>query len=246
VEEGSAKVHIIRQVDGVKPEKRSIVPYSENDIRALLSVISKTRAYTRPGKRESDHSIPTADRNRAIILLLLDTGIRASELCELRIHQVDVRNKRITVFGKGSKERTIPFSARTRQTLWKYMARRPEAPADGFLFPTMFEGLLDRHDLRRSLARMGQRAGVKDVNVHRFRHTFACGQIPSTNWQNVPVQICEVILRRFIHSFFLSPIMKKVKLWRDCSGLIKRSVCGGRDVRFSTAGQEGHQNWSVD
>jgi site-specific recombinase XerD len=139
----------------------------------MLGVISLTKIYTRPGKRETQHSIPTADRNRAIILVLLDTGIRASELCALQIHQVDLGNRRLRVFGKGNKERTIPFSARTGQAIWKYLATRGDDLADNFLFATSNDGPINRHDLRKILVRIGKRAGLEGVNVHRFRHTFA-------------------------------------------------------------------------
>lgn len=56
--------HILQKVELSKPEKRAVVPFSEADIRALLSVLTTTKPYTRPGKRESTHSIPNADRIR--------------------------------------------------------------------------------------------------------------------------------------------------------------------------------------
>jgi site-specific recombinase XerD len=165
--------HIVQKVERAKPEKRSIKPYSEEDVREMLAALTHSRLYTRPGKRDCAHSLPNAERNRAIILLLLDSGIRATELCQLMIHQVDVRNRRMNIFGKGSKERTIPFSPRTGQALWKYLAIRKEDSIGDYLFINLLGGPLDRHDLRRTLARIGERAGIQGVNVHRFRHTFA-------------------------------------------------------------------------
>lgn len=166
------EANIVQAVPRAKPEKKSINPYSQADVKAMLAVLKRSRAYTRPGKVESLHSLPNAERNRAVILLLLDTGIRASELCEARIHQVEQRNLRLTVFGKGSKERTIPFSARTGQALWKYLALRSDTHAGDFLFATVYGGPLDRNDMRKTLYRIGERAGVEGVNVHRFTHTF--------------------------------------------------------------------------
>lgn len=132
--------HILHKIKRPKPEKRSISPYTEEDIKGMLAEVNYTKVYTRPGKKESQHSIPTADRNRAIILVLLDTGIRASELTNLKIHQVDLNNRRLKVFGKGNKERTIPFSARTGQAIWKYLATRKDERVDGFLFATSNDG----------------------------------------------------------------------------------------------------------
>ena len=173
VGEGIVKNHILHLVERAKPEKRSINPYSMNDVRSMLAVLQQSRSYHRPGKKESMHGLPNAERNRMIILILLDTGIRASELCELRIHQVDVRNNRITVFGKGCKERTLPFSSRTGQAIWRYLAIRNDASAGDFLIVSTLDRPFDRNTLRRTLNRIGDRAGVGDVNVHRFRHTFA-------------------------------------------------------------------------
>jgi integrase/recombinase XerD len=173
VQEGLAPTHILHQVARARPEKKSIVPFSEADVRAMLGALGSSKLYSRPYRRENTHSLPNQERNRAIILMLLDTGMRASELCELRIHHVDVRNRRLTVFGKGSKERTLPFSARTGQALWKYMALREKDTAGDSLFMTMGEGAMDRDRLLKTLMAIGKRAGVGDVNVHRFRHTFA-------------------------------------------------------------------------
>jgi site-specific recombinase XerD len=119
----------MRKVKRPKPEKRVIMPYSQADIKGMLSSLDKSKSYTRFGKKESSHRLPQSERNRAIIYLLLDTGLRASELCNLKIHQVDLRNRRIHVMGKGSKERIMPFSARTGQVLWRYLATRKDALA---------------------------------------------------------------------------------------------------------------------
>ena len=173
VKEEMVKEHIVQRVDRPKPEQPDIKPYSKSDVSALLNVLKKSISYYRPGKQESSHTLSTADRNRAIILLLLDTGLRASELCGLRIHQTDLRNREIVVMGKGSKERILPFCARTGQAIWRYLASRKDDRADDFLFETELENPFDRFYLRRMLYRIGRRAGVQKVGVHRFRHTFA-------------------------------------------------------------------------
>jgi integrase/recombinase XerD len=172
-EDGLVKEQILHKVHRPKPEKRDIKPYSEVDVRAMLGALDKSRTYSRPGKRNTTNSLSTAERNRTIIMFLLDTGLRASELCDLRIHQVDMRNRHVSILGKGSKERLLPFCARTGRAIWRYLATRTEDTAGDYLFLTGNETPFDRHDLRKTLWRIGQRAGVQGVNVHRFRHTFA-------------------------------------------------------------------------
>ena len=74
VKEEMVKEHILHKVDRPRPEKPEIKPYTKGDIKALLSALKKSRVYFRPGKKDSAHTLSTANRNRAIILLLLDTG----------------------------------------------------------------------------------------------------------------------------------------------------------------------------
>ena len=173
VNEDLVNEHIIHKVKRVKPEKKAIKPYSEDDIRNMLNSLNQTLLYSRPGKRESFHKLSDADRNRAIIYMLLDTGVRASELINLHIHEVDLRNRRIYVLGKGSKERAIPFSSRTGQVIWKYLAQRKKESQGEFLFVTREGRPLTRSRLLRIIKSIGNRAAVYKSTVHRFRHTFA-------------------------------------------------------------------------
>lgn len=165
--------HILQELQRPKPEKRAIVPFTEAEVRAMMEVLDKSRAYTRPGKQECRNSLPNGVRNRMVILLLLDTGIRADELCQLKIRDVDMPNKRITVMGKGKKERAIPLDARTAQAIWRYLATRPDSRPDDPLVVTQTDNRVDRHRLRRLLEDIGERAQVPNVHPHRFRHTFA-------------------------------------------------------------------------
>jgi site-specific recombinase XerD len=171
--ENIVTANIIRQIKPPKPEEIAIVPYSEADIHAMLRSLDRSRNYSRPGKRESSHAILNANRNRAIILILLDTGIRASELSELRINKVDVQNRHIVVMGKGDKERQIPFGPRTGQAIWRYLSTRQESLLSDYLIVTRTGAQLRRDELAHLISDIGDRAGVQGSHVHRFRHTFA-------------------------------------------------------------------------
>ncbi len=173
VKEQIVPANVVREVHPPRPEKREIIPFTEAEIKALMSSLEHSRIYSRPGKRSSNHALPDAARNHAILMLMLDTGIRAHEISALKIFDVDQRNQRIQVMGKGSKERSIPFSARTGQALWRYLSTRPSARVGDALFVTRSNRPMDRHDLRKLLHRIGERANVNNVHPHRFRHTFA-------------------------------------------------------------------------
>jgi site-specific recombinase XerD len=165
--------NIVHDVQSPKAEDRAVEPFTEADVRAMLGALDKSKIYRRPGQRPTNHSLATATRNRAIILLLLDTGVRASELCELTIVHCDIKNRTIKVFGKGAKERILPFSPSTGQAIWRYLATRKDARMNETLIATPDGRPLGRDDLRRLIFNIGERAGVHGAHPHRFRHTFA-------------------------------------------------------------------------
>ena len=173
VNDGLVDDHILRNVARPKPEKKVIKPYRESDIKALLSALRYSRPYHRPGKQETTHRLPFKERNRVLILLLVDTGIRASELCDIKIHHVDLKGRYIRVMGKGDKERIVPFSARTGKALWRYLATRDRDNLGDPLFERRDNQPFDRSSLLKTLKVICKRAGVRGVNIHRFRHTFA-------------------------------------------------------------------------
>ena len=171
--EGLVENNVIRKVTRPKPEKRAIKPYTKDEVKSMLSALRHSRSYLRPGKRETVHSLQHSERNRAIILLLLDTGMRATELCTLRIHHIDLKRRWARVYGKGDKERVLPFSARTGNAIWKYLATREDDSVEDYLFKTNYGDPLNNDSLLKAMKGIGRRAGLQKVTVHRFRHTFA-------------------------------------------------------------------------
>ncbi len=173
VKEEIVSKNVVHLVTPPKAEEREIQPFTEAEFKALLAAVSRSKAYERPGKRKSDHATLQPERMRAILLMLLDTGLRVGELTNLKIFQVDNRNQRVQLMGKGAKERSAPFSPRTAQALWRYLTTRPEAENSEPLFTTYNKRKIDSTQLAKSLKALGAKAGVMNVHPHRFRHTFA-------------------------------------------------------------------------
>lgn len=165
--------NILREVKPPKPEIPDIQPYNLMEIKALIAALPRSREYHRLGQMTITNSVPHVERNRALILLLLDTGVRNDELCAVRVHHLDKRNQRIYIMGKGAKERHVPFSARAGQALWRYMATRPNLENNDPLFMLQNGRPFNRFRMLDLLRTIGERAGVQDVTVHRFRHTCA-------------------------------------------------------------------------
>lgn len=171
--EGYATRHILHDIQRPRPEKPAIIPYSQDDIKRLLAACDQTKTYQRAGQRIQERTRGTALRDRCLILVLLDTGVRASELCGLRIIDADLRNQRITVTGKGSKTRMIPIGPSTAKLIFRYVsAERRDVAVNEPLFIANGRPI-NRDALVHLLARLGERAGVTDCHPHRFRHTFA-------------------------------------------------------------------------
>lgn len=108
-------------------------------------------------------------RNEAIVRLLYDTGIRASEMCSIKVSDLEMSERRLSVMGKGGKRRVVAFGAKTARALWAY-AR--DAGPDRALFEGE-RGPITRSGLQQMLEKLGIAAGVRDVHPHRLRHSFA-------------------------------------------------------------------------
>lgn len=175
-ENGYAERHIMRDVPRPKSQRPPIDPFSQDDIRAMLDACNTTRTYAHHKNSEKGtvNTRPTKTRDRAVILLLLDTGIRASELCNLKLKDVDIKNRHIEVEGKGRKRRILPFCSVTGRAIWDYMVTERDGQADTApLFLTINGTPMTRNALQKIVRSIGARAWVPDTHPHRFRHTFA-------------------------------------------------------------------------
>lgn len=115
-----------------------------------------------------------ARRDSAIIMLLLDTGMRRSEIAGLTLEDVDMDLQVAHVLGKGRKERACPFGQRTAQAVDRYLRVRRERKDRGL--PWLWLGRLGRltdSGITQVLLERARVAGVENLHPHRFRHTFA-------------------------------------------------------------------------
>jgi len=156
--EGMVSENPMSKVERVKASQKLVHPVSEEEIERLLSVCG--RGFL-------------GARLRALLLLMVDTGLRASEVCGLDLTDVDLTAGLLRVrHAKGGKEREVPFGQATRASLLRYLARRGELAERAF-FVTHFGDRLDRGDLFRICQQAGEKAGVPGLHPHRLRHTAA-------------------------------------------------------------------------
>lgn len=115
-------------------------------------------------------------RDKAAILLLLDTGLRASECSSIKTEDINWDHQTILVAnGKGSKQRIVPFANSVFVALRAYLRVRPQDLSHTYIFVNHFGERLDRDRLRELIIRHGEHAKITGVRLspHTFRHTFA-------------------------------------------------------------------------
>lgn len=142
-------------------ERRLIKPLTMDQARLLLAGINK-----RPFQGQ---------RLWTMVVLILDTGLRVSEVLGLKMDQVDFQAGVLRVMGKGGKEREIPFSSTAKQALWNYIARRGEIPNQDLIFVSQYGQQLDRCWMQKALRCVNRKVGLQGVRLspHTLRHTFA-------------------------------------------------------------------------
>ena len=115
-------------------------------------------------------------RNRAMLELMYACGLRVSELCELTVNNVNIKERIVKVKGKGDKERLVPFYPLAGELLQKYMdeVRQLWATSSDLLFvKANGKGLSTRY-IQLLLRDIAKKAGLtRNVHPHMFRHSFA-------------------------------------------------------------------------
>lgn len=113
------------------------------------------------------------DRDAAIILTLLDSGLRAAELVALDVGDVDMASGRVVVkHGKGDKARVVFLGAKARKAILRMLKTRDAAPTSP-LWLTDDGERLGYWGLRQVLRRRAAAAGVPEPSAHDFRRAFA-------------------------------------------------------------------------
>jgi site-specific recombinase XerD len=122
-----------------------------------------------------DLETPLGYRDYTLLLVLLDTGIRISELCGLTLD--NVHEDYLTVFGKGSKEREVGLGPTAARALWKYIHqyRTPHDVNEQRVFLGRYGLPMNPNSAWHELKKIGMRAGIEGTRMspHTFRHTFA-------------------------------------------------------------------------
>jgi site-specific recombinase XerD len=165
IEEGYLASSPLCTIHFKPPPSPPVEGYTIDELKRLLAVCDldiKTNARF------------TGVRNKAMLLLFIDSGLRRAEMARLKLSDIDLESRRIRVIGKGNKIGIAPFSPRTAKAIWAWLVeRRARAKADHLWlteegYPFSVEGVVSW------FTRLKRRAGVNSPGgVHRLRHTAA-------------------------------------------------------------------------
>jgi len=145
----------------LKPPKvpiEPIEPVTMEDVGSLLATCQRGKF--------------TGERDRAVLLTLLDTGSRASELCNMNLDDLDLATGAVMIKqGKGRKPRVTFFGRKTRRAIRAYLRQRKDNhPA---LWVTQAGERICYATLREVLRRRAKQAGIPMASAHDFRRAFA-------------------------------------------------------------------------
>ncbi|MGQ9676559.1 MAG: tyrosine-type recombinase/integrase [Chloroflexota bacterium] len=165
VQEDELEYSPMNKVRMPKLAKRIPPPFRPDDLRKLLGACDRKTA--------------RGARNYAIMLCLLDSGMRAEEFVALNIGDIDMRNGMTLSVGKGGKMRQVRMGSRARAAILKMLRFRPGALPEEPLFvgynglTNEITGRMTKSGLQTTLVRIGRSVGVTPCMPHRFRRTFA-------------------------------------------------------------------------
>lgn len=146
-----------------RKEQAALVRETEKAINA---------AQTEPAKIQ-------AIRDKAIIIILLNSGLRISELCALSVKDIELTDRKgrlIVRQGKGGKHRDVPLNSIARDALKTWMKVHVNGE---WLFSGKRGDRLSPSGVYRRLAELARRANIEDVSPHTLRHTFSKNLVDS-------------------------------------------------------------------
>lgn len=154
----------LKRVKSPKRPTDIIEPIALADIQAMLKACN-TKTFN-------------GSRDAAVLLLLLDTGVRKQEFINLLVGDVDIDSGQVTVrMGKGQKSRFVFIGNRTRRALVIYLRRRNEKKSpirpDAPLWVSSTGRRLTPSGLREIIRRLADRVGIPEPGLHDFRRAFA-------------------------------------------------------------------------
>ena len=161
VAEGLTQNNPAKDLKPPKVTRKVVSTLSDEEIGAILNAFGTS---------------PSDARNRALFMLLLDTGLRIGELVNLKMDDIHMDEGYLKVIGKGKKERIVPMGNNAQKALQRYLFRfrpKPTNPVINNVFLSTSSKPLTENSMKLMFTRLAKRSGVYRLHAHLCRHTFA-------------------------------------------------------------------------
>lgn len=146
-------------IENLFAEKELVQTFTEDELKILFDM--------------PDRNTFTGFRDYVFMLLLIETGVRISEAINIKLNDIKWKEGTIKIYGKGRKERIVPFQNYLEKQLKDYVRYRGTLDTD-YLFVSIENKPLKVRSIQDNLNKYGKKARLKvRCNAHNFRHTFA-------------------------------------------------------------------------
>jgi len=160
-QEGHIDTNRLRNLRLPKAVIKLMEPLTPDEVRSIMNSI--------------DTRLHVGQRNRAMLVTLLDTGLRASELAGITLSDLNLSDGYIRVIGKGGKERVVPVGRYVQNELLHYSEKvRPQANGSGCnnLFLSRDGKAMTRNSIKLVFSKLARTSCVPRLHAHLCRHTF--------------------------------------------------------------------------
>ena len=186
IDRGFSKLSISRKISAIKSYLTFLEKfnYSSDNFSELITIPKKTRSLPKVmTEKEINQLIKHVEintkknlRDDALIELLYSTGLRVSEIANLKIGDINFEKSEIKILGKGNKQRVVIFNNKSKEKIIKYMKndKRLISLKTEALFQNKFKQSLSPRSIQRLLKKYLNFSGINSkYSTHTLRHTFA-------------------------------------------------------------------------
>ena len=186
IDRGFSKLSISRKISAIKSYLTFLEKfnYSSDNFSELITIPKKTRSLPKVmTEKEINQLIKHVEvntkknlRDDALIELLYSTGLRVSEIANLKIGDINFEKSEIKILGKGNKQRVVIFNNKSKEKIIKYLKndKRLISLKTEALFQNKFKQTLSPRSIQRLLKKYLNFSGINSkYSTHTLRHTFA-------------------------------------------------------------------------
>jgi len=183
---GFSKISISRKISAIKSYINFLEKfnYSKNNYSELISIPKKSKSLPKVmTKKEISQLIKHVEMNTkknlrddALIELLYSTGLRVSEVANLKLKDINLEKSEMKILGKGNKERIVIFNNKSKEKIIRYLKndKRYISIKTEALFQNKFKEALSTRSIQRILKKYLNFSGINSkYSTHTLRHTFA-------------------------------------------------------------------------